>query len=586
MLSHLVIRNFAIIEHLEIPFRDGYTVFTGETGAGKSIIIDALNLILGGRASTDVIRTDEDEAAVEGIFEADGARLERINAILEEQGIETADELLIRRRVRHNGRNKVFINGSLSTVTTLREVTRGLVDISGQHEHYSLLDADGHVDLVDQFGELQDRRSSMADAYGRVRDVRSKLEELQGDVRERLNRIDFLEYQLSEIDDAGLTPGEDEELQEEFNRLKHAEDIGESAQAALQVCYEGNNSAVEQLAEGLKRLREAARHDDSLEELVARLDEAKIEAEELSLELQDYLSGIEVDPGRLDAVVERIDLISRLERKHDVSDIEALLQRADEMREEIDRLQNAEARTEELEQELEDAERVAFDIARGLSEERRAAAERLRNHVEEELGDLNMKNTRFIAEFGPEEVPDADTELKGRIQHEADASETGQQPLLESLTLSERGFDEVEFLIAPNVGEEPRPLSKIASGGELSRIMLAIKSVLMERDEVGTYIFDEVDAGIGGTTADVVGEKIRRTADSHQIVCITHLAQIASRADYHYRVEKTEKGGRTHSTVEHLDEDERVDELARMVGGANVTGKTRDAAREMLAANR
>ncbi|MFB6350665.1 MAG: AAA family ATPase, partial [Bradymonadaceae bacterium] len=244
MLSHLVIRHFAIIEQLEIPFRPGYTVVTGETGAGKSIIVDALNLILGGRASTDVIRTGEGEATVEGIFEPGDERLAAINGQLDEQGIETGDELIIRRRVRRNGRNKVFINGSLSTVSSLREITRGLVDISGQHQHYSLLDADGHVDVLDRFAELGDERDEMAEAYGRVHQLRSELQELQTDTRDRLNRIDFLEYQLSEIEDAGLEPGEEEELEEEFNRLKHAESIGESAQEALRITYEGKNSAV------------------------------------------------------------------------------------------------------------------------------------------------------------------------------------------------------------------------------------------------------------------------------------------------------------------------------------------------------
>lgn len=582
MLSHLVIRNFAIIEHLEIPFREGYTVFTGETGAGKSIIVDALNLILGGRASTDVIRTDEEEATVEGIFEPSDAHLDRINGILRDQGIEPGDQLVIRRRVRHNGRNKVFVNGGLSTVSTLREVTRGLVDISGQHEHYSLLEVAGHVDILDQFAELDGLRDEMADAYEDVREVREELEELQGDVRERLNRIDFLEYQLSEIEDASLESGEKEQLEEEFQRLKHAEEIGESAQLALQTSYEGNDSAIEKLDVALQHLRDAARHDETLQPLADRLDRARIETEELALELQDYLRDIEVDPERLDVVVERLDLIGRLERKHDVESVDQLLELAAEMRDEIDRLRNAEARTEDLERELEEAERAAFEIARRLSAERRSAAERLRERVEEELADLHMEETRFLVDFEPEQLPEADAELQDRLGHSEEKPSQGQQSLLESLTLDARGFDDVEFLIAPNVGEEPRPLAKIASGGELSRIMLAIKSVLTRRDAVETYVFDEVDAGIGGTTADVVGRKISRIADSHQIVCITHLAQIASRGDYHYHVEKIERDGRTHSTVDPLDTGERVDEIARMLAGSNVTGNTRDAARELL----
>lgn len=582
MLSHLVIENFAIIERLEIPFRQGFTVFTGETGAGKSIIIDALNLILGGRASTDVIRTDEREATVEGIFEPGETHLERINAALEQQGIETDEQVVIRRRLRHNGRNKVFVNGSLSTVSTLREITDGLVDISGQHEHFSLLDADGHVDLIDQFAELDELREEMSRTYGRVRERRRELDQLRADLRDRLNRIDFLEYQLSEIEEVGLDPEEDAQLQEEFQRLKHAEEIGESAQRALQVSYEGDGSAVEQLSIATQHLEEAARHDETLDPLAERLDAARIEAEELALELQDYLREVEVDPQRLDAVVERLETIRRLERKHDVETVEALLERAEQMRREIEKLRNAEARTEQLEREVAEAEAEAFGVARRLSIERREAAERLQGRIETELGELNMAQTRFLVEFAPETLPDADGDIEGRLQHEEDEPSDGQQSLLDALTLSERGFDNVEFLIAPNVGEEPRPLAKIASGGELSRIMLAIKSVLMERDAVETYIFDEVDTGIGGTTADVVGEKVARTAGSHQIVCITHLAQIASRGDHHYHVEKFESDGRTHSTVEHLDDNQRVEEVARMLTGSEESGNARKTAREML----
>ncbi len=582
MLTHLVIRNFAIIEELEIPFRDGYTVFTGETGAGKSIIIDALNLILGGRASTDVIRTGEKEATVEGGFQPGEERLGRINEVLESRGIETGGELIVRRRVRRNGRNKVFVNGSLSTVSALREITRGLVDISGQHEHYSLLDSERHVDVLDRFAELGDRREKMAAAYQRVRQVRDELEQLQDDLRDRLNRIDFLEYQLSEIEEAAPEPGEDDELDEEFDRLKHAESIGESSRRALEECYEGNDSAIEKLSVALDHLRDAARHDGGLDELVERLEAAKIEAEELALQLQDYVRDIEVDPERLDAVVERIDLLNRLMRKHDVETIEQLVERADEMREEVDRLQNAESRTEQLRAGLAEAEREAFRIGRELSERRREAAERLEREVERELGDLNMEKTTFEVEFDPPELPDPESELDGHIQHEDQAPSSGQQSLLETLTLSSRGFDEVELLIAPNVGERPQPLAKIASGGELSRIMLAIKSVLVERDEVETYVFDEVDAGIGGTTADAVGEKIRRTAETHQILCITHLPQIASRADHHYHVEKTEEDGRTRTLVMSLADDERVEEVARMLSGQTAKGKARETAREML----
>ncbi|MFB6350666.1 MAG: DNA repair protein RecN, partial [Bradymonadaceae bacterium] len=338
------------------------------------------------------------------------------------------------------------------------------------------------------------------------------------------------------------------------------------------------------LSLALEHLQEAASHDSSLEDLAGRLDEAKIEAEELALELRDYLRDVEVDPQRLDVVIERMDLISRLQRKHDATDIAELLERADEMRSEIDKLRNVETRTEQLESELTDARRRAFEVALDLGDKRRRAADRLRERVEEELEDLAMEKTTFAVDFAPDPPPEID-ELEGRIRADEEAPADGQQSMLEPVILGRRGLDDVEFLLAPNVGEQPRPLAKIASGGELSRIMLAIKSVLVERDDVDTYVFDEVDAGIGGTTADAVGDKIRRTADAHQIVCITHLPQIASRGNHHYRVEKIEDEGRTHTTVEILDESDRVDEIARMLAGQKSGGKAQEAARELIEAN-
>jgi DNA repair protein RecN (Recombination protein N) len=577
MLSHLIIDNFAIIDRLELPFEAGYTVVTGETGTGKSIMIDALNLLLGGRASTDVIRTDEDEAGVEGIFEPADPRLDTINRALDEQGINTGDELIIRRRLRRNGRNKVFINGSLSTVSTLREITSDLVDISGQHEHYSLLDTSGHLDLVDLFGDLGELRDDMRETYEQLESLAEQLDDIQSDEQERLNRIDFLEYQLDEIEQLNLDPGEGDELQQEFDRLKHAESIGESVGQALEVTYEGNRSAVELLSDAVSHLQEAASHDDDLSGLIEDLEDARITAEEIARQLQSYSSDLEVNPARLDTVVERLDELQQLQRKHGVDSTEALLEKADEMRDEILRLKNAEQRGEELREALRAQKEDAFQTARELSAARRESADTFAEQVEAELSDLNMEQTEFTVDVAPHSLPpespsDDNVGVRG-------TDLAADEP---TVTLSSTGFDSLEFVIAPNPGEEARPLADIASGGELSRIMLAIKSVLVDRDSVETYVFDEVDTGIGGTTAEVVGRKIRRTADSHQIICITHLAQIASLADQHYRVTKQQRNGRTHSMVNPLDEEERIEEIARMLGGERATPKTRQAAEDML----
>ncbi|MBA2661635.1 MAG: DNA repair protein RecN [Bradymonadaceae bacterium] len=569
MLTHLIIRNFAIIEHLEIPFRDGFTVLSGETGAGKSIIIDALNLILGGRASTDVIRTDEDEAVVEGIFEPRAETCARIATILEAQGIEAGAQLIVRRIVSRGGRNKIFVNGSLTTAAMLAQITRGLVDISGQHEHYSLMQADEHVDILDTFASLGEARQSMKLANDELAGLRRELREIAQNVRERLHRIDFLRFQLTELDEAKLKAGEEETLTKEVDRLKNAGKIEDAVARALDLCYERDGSAAEQLAEACTALERVAPFHDALETLSTRLSEVRIQAEELAHELRAFHSDLDADPATIDRHIERLELIKRLRRKHG-GEVEDIIAATEEMREELSRLENAEERGQELEKALHAAHKRAYELARTLSQARRKAATNLQARIEAELTELNMARTRFVVNFEPKDLPPAKLAAKDDGLDEP------------SFRLSASGLDVIEFLLAANPGETPKPLSKIASGGELSRIMLAIKSVLIERDAVDTYVFDEVDAGIGGSTADVVAHKIKGTARGHQVLCITHLAQIASRSDHHYLVEKLLTKERTQSTIRPLSEDERVEEIARMLGGARVTATTRDAARELL----
>lgn len=568
MLSHLIIRNFAIIDFLEIPFYQGSTVLTGETGAGKSIIIDALNLLLGGRASTDVIRSDEEEAVVEAIFSPRPARLSAINARLSEEGIATGKDLVVRRILTRSGRNKVFVNGSLSTVGTLAELTRGLVDISGQHEHYSLFDVNRHIAMLDSFAHVDELSEKMAARYAEVAAIQRKLATIRQNVRDRLNRIDFLRYQLGEANGINLEPGEDDALQAEMTRLKHAEKITDATYRAADLCYEGNDSAASQLSEAIGLLQQASQWAEPLSELADRLEVARINVAEVARELARHNSELDADPARYDAVVARLELIKRLGRKFGVVGVDMILQHISGLRAELHDLENAEELGGQLELDLKKARRQAFEVAHKLSAARRDAAERLQNRLETELADLNMKNTRFAVSFEPAALaPNFE-----RFDADPDAP-----------TLTATGFDRVEFLIAPNAGEEPRPLARIASGGELSRIMLAFKTVLVERDAIETYVFDEVDTGIGGQTADVVGAKISATAAAHQVLCITHLPQIASRSDHHYLVEKLTQDGRTHSHIRPLDPEQRVEELARMLGGTRVSAKTLDAARDLLA---
>ncbi len=558
MLSHLVIRNFAIIRHLEIPFERGLTVMTGETGAGKSIIVDALNLLLGGRASVEVIRTDEDSAVVEGSFDLHEPK--KINERLEALGIETLEsQVVIRRIVSRTGKNKVFVNGCLTTVGTLADITSGLVDISGQHEHYSLVQPERHVEVLDAFADLQADRDAMALAFDEVRDLRSTLHTLQQNIRDRAMRVDFLRFQLEEIDKVAPKEGESEDLVRELGVLRHAEKISQATAGAVSTLYDDNDSAASRLATAIANLERAAEHDSTLGEYAQRLEEARIIVEDASRELTRYVRDIDDDPRRLDSIQSRLQDLRRIERKHG-GDIETVLEQAQAMRRELDDLDNAEERTAELESKLASAEAAAFDVALRLSRKRRTAAKLFAEAIEGELADLNMAKTKFVVSFQPVALPQGVAEV----------------------SLGANGFDEIEFFIAPNVGEEPKPLSKIASGGEMSRIMLAIKSVHSDRDAVATYIFDEVDAGIGGETADMVAVKLRGAADDHQVLCITHLPQIASRGTHHYRIEKMVVDGRTQSTIVPLGTEERVDEIARMLGGARVTDKTRDAARELL----
>lgn len=566
MLTHLVIRNFAIIKHLEIPFQQGFTVLTGETGAGKSIVIDALNLLLGGRASAEVIRTEEDEAVVEGVFEPRGGAAARIVARLEERGIDFDGQLIIRRIVSRSGRNKVFLNGSLTTLSTLSELTRELVDISGQHEHYSLVRVEGHIELLDNYAGHDEELQEMAEVYKKVRALERELKSMREDDRERLHRVDFLRYQLAEIDAAKLERGEEERHATEVERLRYAEKISEAVHFAARNTYDDQGAAIERLGEAITALRRVESFDTRLGGLAERLEEAQILVEDIARELQEYSVDGGDDTTRLDNLIARLEMIKKLCRKHGAS-IDEILDNAGAMRKELHRLENAEEHTESLKKELQEARQKAWKVARELSKKRRAAALELCQKIEGELGELNMARAQFRASFDPPELPGTS----------APAVDDKEGPVLHS-----QGFDTLEFLLAPNPGEEPKPLAKIASGGELSRIMLAIKTVLVEGDTIGTYVFDEVDTGIGGATADIVGAKIQKTSVSHQVLCITHLASIASRADHHYLVEKELVEGRTQSTIRPLPPEERIEAIACMLGGARVTTKTREAARDLL----
>ena len=561
MLKELNIKNFAIIDQLRVEFRPGLNVFTGETGAGKSIVVDALNLALGERASTDLVRTGSDEAVVEAAFDLNGSGARAVTGILVEQGIgmEKGEDLIIRRVISSSGKNKIYINGSLANLATLAAVGRHLADIHGQHEHQSLLALDQQMEMLDSFGGLHGIRAEVAEAYGKLMGVRKKLAELEIGERDRAQREDLLRYQRNEIEAAQLKEGEDEELANEQRVLANAEKLAGLARAADEALYTGDGSVLSGLKRAITSVREIAAIDEKLGPVLELLESGRAQIDEAARDMSSYAERVEFDPQRLESIGDRLDLIQKLKKKYgssirEINDfgVQAAIG-----------LARMEQSTEEIEKLKSEIQAVKFGLtekANELTKKRSAAARELEKKVEVELGHLGMKRSQFAV----------------KVEQEAGGD------TLDGLKLGPRGADRVEFLISPNPGEEPRPLAKIASGGELSRIMLALKTILVEGDPIPTLVFDEVDAGIGGAVADEVGKKLRKIAARRQVFCITHLAQIASMATSHYGVAKAVKRDRTSTEVRLLGDRERVDEIARMLGGKTITGTTLKHAEEMI----
>ncbi len=560
MLTALRIQNFAIIDELEVRFGPGFNALTGETGAGKSILVDALHLVLGGRARAEVIRSGADEATVEALFE--GMDLgDRLAAL----GLPTGGgELLIRRAINKNGRNRISINGAIATVGLLEQVCRGLVDISGQHEHVSLLDPQLHLSLLDGYAGLDPEVTRYRDAFEKYA---AKVRERAGlamDDAERASRADYLTFQIKEIERFDPQIGEDERLASERKRLASAGKLRGAAEEAERGLYSGENAASDLIGAALGRLAEAAALDPALEPVLASLKTAQVELEESARALAVYARGIESDPGRLSELDERLEGLKRLTRKHG-GDLAAVLARLEQMKAELAGVERHAERLGDLEKECAELGKEALALARGLSEKRQAAAGAFSEAVVAELGRLAMAKTVFQVAVKP--------------------AEAGGDPgaaAFEQCLLTPRGMDSCELLLSPNAGEEVKPLAKIASGGELSRVMLAIKRALAKTDPVPTYVFDEVDSGIGGAVAEVVGRLLKEVSRERQVLCITHLPQIAACAEVHFTVEKKVRDGRTFSKVESLTPAARTKEIARMLAGVQITQAALRNAEEML----
>lgn len=548
MLTDLIIKNFAIIDTLHVSFRPGLNMLTGETGAGKSIIIDAVNLILGGRASADLIRTGEDDAVVECLFDLSGQR--EIRTKLAESGVEAGDELLIKRVVSRSGRNRVFMNGGMSTTSLLAEITPLLVNIYGQHESQTLLRPENHLYLLDGFAGIVPLRERFARLYEEFRKTAEELHVLEADERDAIRRFDLLSFQSKEIAEAQLLPGEDVELLEERQRLLHGEKLIRATSGAYDALYDGDDALLGVLRSIIADVEEAGSMDKALTEISARLNESYLSLEDAALSLRDYGAGLEADPGRLQEVEDRLDLLYRLKKKY-LPTIEGILTFKDEVDAELEAFAQRGERHGDLTELLQRLELSLREEGQELTRRRLEAAQGLKTAMETELHQLAMKNAHFDVAFTSYAEPRA------------------------------TGLERVEFLFSPNPGEAPKPLARIASGGELSRLMLALKQIHPESD-VPSLIFDEVDTGIGGAVSALVGKKLKRVSHNQQVLCITHHPQVAAYADHHFKVKKDAESGRTRTQVELLTGEERVLEVARMLSGAKISEKTLEHAREMM----
>jgi DNA repair protein RecN (Recombination protein N) len=556
MLKLLKIKNIAVISGVELEFDRGLTALTGETGAGKSILIDALGLLLGARASPDLIRTGEDQAVVEAIVESEGA-----SAVLEAHGIPDEDgEIILRREIHASGKGRASVNGALVPVSVLRALAPWVATVHGQHGASGLLDAETHLAVLDRNAGLVEDADALAAAYRAVREAESALRALRLDRSDAERRRETLVHQAEEIDRAGLRAGEEDSLRQEKVVQGNAGRLAELTAEAYALLYDAEDAVLPRLGQVYRKIEDLGRIDARFAPFLEARAAVRAPLEDLAFFLRDYAQTLEVTPGRLDAIENRLALIERLRRRYGGT-VEDLLASAAAARDELARLAAPEEHERALEARRAEAASAYLARARALSKKRRAAGKDLAARVQGELAQLAMEKTRFEVQLTPL-APSGDTE--------------------DAAHWSERGVEAVEFLLSPNPGEELRALARIASGGELSRILLALNAVAALDAPAETLVFDEVDAGIGGRVAEVVGRKLRTVSESHQVLCVTHLPQIASLADRHYAVSKREVKGRTVTDVHPIDGPERIEEVARMLGGATITDTTRRHAREMV----
>jgi DNA repair protein RecN (Recombination protein N) len=569
MLFQLNIKNMALIKELNIEFEEGLNVLTGETGAGKSIIIEAIDLILGGYAASDLIRDGEDSLVVEGLFLLAPQEKELMsNLNLDAEIVDEEGDLLIRREVNKKGRNKCWINQRLINLSTLQEIGTFLVDLHGQHDHQSLLDPSKHIDLMDNLGgdKIIKYRKELSDNYRIWREKSKKLFQLIRDREENLKRIDYLKFQLEEIDKASLVKDEDKVLEEEEKVLRNAEKIIETMEKANFVLYEGGSEQVsvrDSLSEVSTDLGKISSLDRRIEKVRENLKEIGYQFEDIVNEIVKYKDEIELDSQKLKEVEGRLNLINSLKSKYG-STVEEILQYRQKMYQELEDSDYSEDKIKKLKEEIDSLENKISAISHHLNVNRRKIAEDLEEMVIRELEDLNMKKCQFKVSINNYK-DDNGIEIEGK-----------------KYKVGPKGIDDIEFMISPNVGERLRPLARIVSGGEVSRIMLALKSILSEVDQVPTLIFDEIDSGVGARLGEVIAQKLRNLSKKRQVICVTHLPQIACRAGRHFYIEKYILNNQTGIKLIEMRGEEQVKEIARMLDGSQMSKITIQHAQKML----
>ncbi|MDI6797918.1 MAG: DNA repair protein RecN [Desulfatibacillaceae bacterium] len=563
MLAELSIKNFAIIDDLAVRFDRGFTVITGETGAGKSILVNAVNLILGARASSKMVRTGADFAELSAMFLP--PKNSPLAQKLAQMGFDPAEGLVIVRIISSTDRHRISINNRPATMTMLAELTGRLASISGQHAHQSLLAPDEHLLLLDGFSGLMDLRARVAVLFADAQKARARLNELKQKKESMARQRELAAFQKDEIQKAAIRLNEDTELAAQRTKLKNATALFEAASACEAALYSEPGAAVEILGVASSRLTEAARLDEALSPLASRIERLVHEAEDVAFELRSYRDSIEYDEARLEDVEARLHLLAGLKKKYGGS-LEAVLAHEKSLDGQLEQLENLTDLLADAQKKADEAVKALFEAARLLSQKRREAAPAFEKAVAGQLDGLGMKGTRFAIEFDP-------VEAQGRGEGVFCSN---------SLAVDALGCERAAFMIAPNVGEALKPLREIASGGELSRVVLAIRAMLAKNDEISTIVFDEVDAGIGGAVADAVAEKLAALAKTHQVLCITHLPQIAAKGQHHFNIEKQVKAGRTQAFIRALSGQDRVRELARMLAGDRLTEKALAHASEML----